>query len=86
MMEAQDLHLVESLLSVVGLWDLLRGFIEPAWHAIWTLVKIVAIIAPLMLGVAYYTLAERKVLPYQTYIKLLLREGLDREEKTRRRA
>jgi hypothetical protein len=31
-------------------------------------------------------LAERKGLPYQTYIKLLLREGLDREEKTRRRA
>ena len=31
-------------------------------------------------------LAERKGLPYQTYMKLLLREGLDREEKTRRRA
>jgi len=30
--------------------------------------------------------AERKGLPYQTYMKLLLREGLDREEKTRRRA
>jgi hypothetical protein len=31
-------------------------------------------------------LAERKGLPYQTYMKLLLREGLDRAEKTRRRA
>jgi len=31
-------------------------------------------------------LAERKGLPYQTYMKLLLREGLNREEKTRRRA
>jgi predicted DNA binding CopG/RHH family protein len=31
-------------------------------------------------------LAERKGLPYQTYMKLLLREGLDREEKTLRRA
>ena len=30
--------------------------------------------------------AERKGLPYQTYMKLLLREGLDREEKTKRRA
>ena len=30
--------------------------------------------------------AERKGLPYQTYMKLLLREGLNREEKTRRRA
>jgi NADH-quinone oxidoreductase subunit H len=64
MMEAQALHLVESLLSVVGLWDLLRGFIEPAWHAIWTVLKIVAVIAPLMGGVAYYTLAERKVLGF----------------------
>ncbi len=31
-------------------------------------------------------LADRKGLPYQTYMKLLLREGLDREQKTRRRA
>jgi NADH-quinone oxidoreductase subunit H len=64
MMEAQALHLIESLLSLFGLWDLLRGFIEPAWHVIWTLVKIVAIIAPLMLVMAYYTLAERKVLGF----------------------
>jgi NADH-quinone oxidoreductase subunit H len=31
---------------------------------LWILVKIVAIIAPLMLCVAYYTLAERKVISY----------------------
>ncbi|MDD5058624.1 MAG: NADH-quinone oxidoreductase subunit NuoH [Sideroxydans sp.] len=35
-----------------------------AWLPIWTLVKIVLIIAPLMLGVAYLTLAERKVLGF----------------------
>lgn len=35
-----------------------------AWPAVWTLVKIVAIVAPLMLCVAYLTLAERKVIGY----------------------
>ena len=63
-MEAQALELVQSILAFFGLWDLLRGFIEPAWHTIWTVLKIVAIIVPLMLGVAYYTLAERKVLGF----------------------
>ena len=33
-------------------------------YLIWTLVKIVAIVAPLMLTVAYYTYAERKILAY----------------------
>ena len=36
----------------------------PAWPAVWTLTKIVAIIAPLMLCVAYLTLAERKVIGF----------------------
>ncbi len=31
-------------------------------------------------------LAAGKGLPYQTYIKMLLRAGLDRDERTRRRA
>jgi NADH-quinone oxidoreductase subunit H len=35
-----------------------------AWLLIWTVVKIVLIVAPLMLGVAYLTLAERKVLGF----------------------
>ncbi|MFN3984332.1 MAG: NADH-quinone oxidoreductase subunit NuoH [Rhodocyclaceae bacterium] len=35
-----------------------------AWPLVWTLLKIVAIIAPLMLCVAYLTLAERKVIGY----------------------
>ena len=34
-------------------------FFGPSWTAIWTLIKIVAIIAPLMICVAYLTLAER---------------------------
>ncbi|NMG74765.1 NADH-quinone oxidoreductase subunit NuoH [Aromatoleum diolicum] len=39
-------------------------FFGPVWPAVWTLAKIVAIIAPLMIGVAYLTLAERKVIGY----------------------
>ena len=39
-------------------------FFGPSWTAIWTLIKIVAIIAPLMICVAYLTLAERKVIGY----------------------
>ena len=33
-----------------------------AWPAVWTLAKIVAIVVPLMLCVAYLTLWERKVI------------------------
>lgn len=36
----------------------------PVWPVVWTLVKIVVIIAPLMLCVAYLTYAERKVIGY----------------------
>lgn len=36
----------------------------PTWPLVWVLVKIVAIIAPLMVCVAYLTLAERKVIGY----------------------
>ncbi len=32
------------------------------WPAVWALIKIVAIVAPLMIAVAYLTLAERKVI------------------------
>ena len=43
-------------------WDAVWGFVEPVWPLVWTLVKIFLIIAPLMLCVAYLTLAERKVI------------------------
>ncbi|MBT0963791.1 NADH-quinone oxidoreductase subunit NuoH [Denitromonas iodatirespirans] len=49
----------------------MEAFLEPiaslfgaAWPAVWTLAKIVAIIAPLMICVAYLTYAERKVIGY----------------------
>ncbi|MCL2344756.1 MAG: NADH-quinone oxidoreductase subunit NuoH [Desulfobulbus sp.] len=35
-----------------------------AWPAVWTLVRIVAIVLPLLLGVAYLTLAERKIIGF----------------------
>ena len=40
----------------------LEKFFGPTWPAVWTLAKIVAIVAPLMLAVAYLTLWERKVI------------------------
>ena len=40
------------------------NLLGPAWLPIWTLVKIVVIVAPLMLCVAYLTYAERKVIGY----------------------
>jgi NADH-quinone oxidoreductase subunit H len=41
-----------------------RDFLGPAWLPIWTLLKIVVLVVPLILGVAYLTLAERKVIGY----------------------
>src|SRR4029077_8422719 len=39
-----------------------QALLGPAWPVVWTLVKIVVIAIPLILGVAYLTLAERKVI------------------------
>jgi len=39
-----------------------QAWLGPAWPFVWTLVKIVAIAVPLLLCVAYLTLAERKVI------------------------
>jgi NADH-quinone oxidoreductase subunit H len=40
------------------------GIFGGAWPAVWTLIKIVLIVAPMMLGVAYLTYFERKVIGY----------------------
>ncbi|MGZ5141766.1 MAG: complex I subunit 1/NuoH family protein, partial [Burkholderiales bacterium] len=40
----------------------LQQLFGPTWPAVWTIAKIVAIVAPLMLAVAYLTLWERKVI------------------------
>ena len=46
-------------MDVLGI---LENFFGATWPAVWTLTKIVAIVVPLMLCVAYLTLAERKVI------------------------
>jgi NADH-quinone oxidoreductase subunit H len=46
----------------VELLGTLESYLGPAWPVVWTLVKIVLIVAPLMLAVAYLTLWERKVI------------------------
>ena len=63
-MEAQALHFFQWFWDQFGLWNTLWPIVEPFWPLIWTLIKIVAVIAPLMIGVAYLTYAERKILAY----------------------
>ncbi|OIR15615.1 NADH-quinone oxidoreductase subunit H [mine drainage metagenome] len=64
MMEAQILQFFQWFWNLFGLWDVLWRYIGPVWPVIWTVLKIVAIIAPVMIGVAYFTLAERKILGF----------------------
>ena len=44
--------------------EFLQQLFGPLWPVVWTLAKIVAIVAPIMGAVAYLTLAERKVIGY----------------------
>jgi NADH-quinone oxidoreductase subunit H len=44
--------------------DFLEQALGPAWPVVWTVAKIVAIALPLILCVAYLTLAERKVIGF----------------------
>jgi len=44
--------------------EALQNLLGPAWLPIWTLVKILVIVVPIMLTVAYLTLAERKVIGF----------------------
>ena len=64
MMEALILHFFQWFWNLFGLWDLVWGYVKPVWPLLWTVVKIFAIILPLLGGVAYLTLAERKVIGY----------------------
>ena len=48
--------MLDTLLAYPEAW------LGPLWPVVWTLAKIVAIVAPLMICVAYLTLAERKVI------------------------
>ncbi len=44
--------------------DYFQSLLGPAWLPVWTLVKIMAIVLPLLIGVAYLTFAERKIIGY----------------------
>ena len=63
-MEDQVIHFFQWFWNLFGLWNPVWSLIEPVWPLLWNLMKIVAIIIPLMLGVAYLTYAERKILAY----------------------
>src|SRR5439155_24949869 len=56
-------HVLSAFATIWGpWWDRVWSFVGPVWPGIWTLAKIVAIAIPLILSVAYLTLAERKVI------------------------
>lgn len=42
--------------------EYLQGLLGPAWPPVWALIKIVAIVLPLLTAVAYLTYAERKII------------------------
>ncbi len=44
--------------------EFFQELLGPAWTPVWTLAKIVAIVAPLMIGVAYLTYAERRIIGF----------------------
>ena len=64
MIEAQILQLFQWFWNLFGLWDRVWGTVGFIWPLVWIIVKIVVIVAPIMLGVAYLTYVERKVLGY----------------------
>jgi NADH-quinone oxidoreductase subunit H len=57
-MEALILHLLQSLLG--SLWE----HVQPVWPLIWSVMRIVSILVPLILGVAYLPYFERKVIAF----------------------
>jgi len=63
-MEAQVLSVFQWFWNLFGLWDSVWGWFEPVWPLAWTLIKIVCILAPVVLCVAYLPYFERKVIAY----------------------
>ena len=51
---------MDALLSTLTMTG--SGLLGPAWPVVWTLIKIVAVVLPLMACVAYLTLWERKMI------------------------
>ena len=61
-MEALVLQFFQWFWNLFGLWDALWAVAQPVWPLVWVLMKIVAILVPLMLSVAYLTFWERKII------------------------
>jgi NADH-quinone oxidoreductase subunit H len=61
-MEAQVLQFFQWLWG--PWWDPVWRVFEPVWPLAWALIKIIVLLVPLMLAVAYLPLAERKVIAY----------------------
>jgi len=61
-MEAQVLQFFQWLWG--SWWDPVWQVFEPVWPLAWALMKIIVLLVPLMLAVAYLPLAERKVIAY----------------------
>lgn len=59
-MEASVLKFFEWLWG--SYWPVLWSWFQPVWPLIWVVVKIVVILVPLLLGVAYLTFWERKII------------------------
>jgi NADH-quinone oxidoreductase subunit H len=59
-MEASVLHFFEWLWGPY--WATLWPWFQPVWPLVWVVIKIVAIFVPLLLGVAYLTFWERKII------------------------
>ncbi len=59
-MESAVLHMFQWLWG--SWWDPLWVYFGPVWPAIWTLMRIVVLLVPLIIAVAYLTLAERKII------------------------
>ncbi len=58
MMEAQILQFLQSALG--SSW----GTVAPAWPAVWALLKVVSVLVPVVVAVAYLPYFERKVIAY----------------------
>ncbi|MBU1236212.1 MAG: NADH-quinone oxidoreductase subunit NuoH [Gammaproteobacteria bacterium] len=61
-MESSVLQFFQWFWNLFGLWDWVWSWFEPFWPLVWIIIKIVAIFVPLLLGVAYLTYAERRVI------------------------
>ena len=49
---------------MMELFAQIQEFFGPVWPLVWAMVKIVAIVLPMLIAVAYLTFVERKVIGY----------------------